>query len=238
MLARCLRRQSSNYVTSPTDRWYFAKCCLFEIVVFYNFFVKQRLVLKDKDDELVGCCCCWGNQTGSLFLATIMIGWHICSLCESLEKSTKAWRIKGLPFCKMIYVFCVKILIPSQQINFFKCNFFTQNKTSDVWGPLEWLIERFSSFWQCKKWKENRLKGWKCLLEVSCICTATNKSRCSSYHMVWMPAAEATLKNIKRKIWLLSGAASELECVMVLLTVTVVLSRPVPLHCSLVRPRR
>lgn len=49
-LARHLRRQSSNYQTRPTDRWYLTRYLVvrqrnvvFEIVVFYNFFVSQCL---------------------------------------------------------------------------------------------------------------------------------------------------------------------------------------------------
>lgn len=47
--------------------------------------------------------------------------------------------------------FVWKYSFPAGKSIFLNAILLAQNKTSDVWRPLEWLIERFSSFWQCKK---------------------------------------------------------------------------------------
>lgn len=60
--------------------------------------------------SLTRCCCCccgcWGRWT-HLFCTIIVIGWCICSQCESWEK------IRGSLFHSVIFTFFLEILMPN-----------------------------------------------------------------------------------------------------------------------------
>lgn len=61
------------------------------------------------NNELISCCYCWCCRCSRLFLTAVLIGWWVCSQCESSEKSTS--RVRGLLFFScVISAFCVEIV--------------------------------------------------------------------------------------------------------------------------------
>lgn len=96
---------------------------VFQIRCFYNLSrFSNNAWCWETDNALVSqhCWCCnCGRWTWHPFSITIMVGWCICLQCESLEKSTVFQKITGLLFCSVIFAFCLKVLVPSQQ--FKKC---------------------------------------------------------------------------------------------------------------------
>lgn len=61
-------RQSSHNLTSPTDGWYFVFSLRSVLPLFASLRVKEWLVLREAENELVshGCWCCW-RRTRDIF---------------------------------------------------------------------------------------------------------------------------------------------------------------------------
>ncbi len=69
---------------------------------------------------------------------TVVVGWCLCSQCESPEKSTSMRKIKGSLFCSVVILICVKI--PKQQFEKYDshANYsHTHSKKHQVWKGLK-----------------------------------------------------------------------------------------------------
>lgn len=104
MLAPHLSRQSSKEMARPTVTLPYV---LFKINVFVIsiLFVKQRLLLRDTDNELVSHCgwCCCGRRD-IRFCETSATGWCV------VVSATPVWKNKSL-FPGVWFAFYVKIRI-------------------------------------------------------------------------------------------------------------------------------
>lgn len=109
-----LRRQSSNYPTSPTDT-------LPHLIPWDCLLCQTMSLSAVAVDVAVGDRC------------SVEPAWSVdsfCPQCESLgKKSTLIWKIRGSLFHNVIFAFCVKIVVPLQQLEcFYHLNYLHKKK--------------------------------------------------------------------------------------------------------------